>query len=133
MEAEMLAGITQFGTAGLVGWLWLSERRAAATREREVTELVERIRAERAQLDAVIGLIRENTRVLSLVDAGQQRLCAAVERLEASIARPRGDRGAATESMRAHDGAKWARGTGADQPVGVVIQPPPPDRERDRV
>ncbi len=92
MEAEMLAGLTQFGTAGLIGWLWLSERRAAVAREREAAELVERIRAERAQLDALVTLVRESTRVLALVEAGQQRLCAAVERLDAWVQRTRSER-----------------------------------------
>ena len=36
MEGELLAMVTQFGVAGLIGWMWLSERRAGAAREREL-------------------------------------------------------------------------------------------------
>jgi hypothetical protein len=61
--------LTQFGVAGLIGWLWLTERRAASERERHLAEAHERLSQERVALDAVLAALRDNTRVLGGVEA----------------------------------------------------------------
>ena len=54
--------------------MWLAERRAAAQREKQLTQAHERIIQERASLDALLTAIRENTRVLAQMESGQRTL-----------------------------------------------------------
>lgn len=79
-EAEVVAALAQFGTAGLVAWMWLAERRAAATRERQLDEVHERLIQERRCFEVAIEALRENTRALAAIEAGQRAMVAALER-----------------------------------------------------
>lgn len=81
MPAEVLSTLTHFGAAGLIAWMWLTERRAASRRERQLDEAHARLAAERQMLDQVVAAIGENTRVLALLEAGQRALATAVDRL----------------------------------------------------
>ncbi len=81
MDVDTLASFTQLGTAGLIGWMWLSERRAAAERERQLTELHERLVQERRGLDIAVEALRDVVRVLTTVEASQRVLAGAIERL----------------------------------------------------
>jgi hypothetical protein len=81
LGVESAALLTQFGMAGLIGWLWLSERRAGAARERQLAEMHERLMQDRRGLEVAVESLRENTRVLAGVEAGQRALLAALERL----------------------------------------------------
>ncbi len=83
MEAE-LAALAQFGVAGLVCWMWLVERRAASGRERQVTELHERLMRERRETDVLIAALGDNTRALASLEACQRGLMAMLGRLRAS-------------------------------------------------
>lgn len=74
LDAEMAGSLVQFGTAGLIGWMWLSERRDAATAVKQLREAHERIVAEKTSLDAVLGAVRENTRVLEQIAESQRAL-----------------------------------------------------------
>lgn len=80
MESE-LAAIAQFGVAGLVGWMWLAERRAAAGRERQVSELHARLMEERRGVDVLIAALQDNTRALAALEACQRGLVAMLGRL----------------------------------------------------
>ncbi|GJQ28609.1 MAG: hypothetical protein HBSAPP03_04930 [Phycisphaerae bacterium] len=79
IDADTTALLTQFGTAGLIGWLWLSERRASGERERQLASLHERLMQERRGLEVAVEALRDNTRVLSGVEAGQRALLTALE------------------------------------------------------
>ncbi|MFZ2874813.1 MAG: hypothetical protein WAZ94_10065 [Phycisphaerales bacterium] len=86
MDVDTLASFTQLGTAGLIGWMWLSERRAAAERERQLTELHERLLQERRGLEVAVEALRDVVRVLTTVEASQRALAGAIERLGARAA-----------------------------------------------
>jgi len=73
-ETEMLGALAQFGAAGLIGWMWLSERRSASVRERQLAEAHERIMQERAQFAALIDVVNANTRALTAMESGQRAL-----------------------------------------------------------
>lgn len=73
-EVDILAAATQFGVAGLMGWMWLSERRSAAAREQALSEAHERLMQERRQLDVLVKALDDNTRALVGIEAGQARL-----------------------------------------------------------
>ncbi|MGP1345250.1 MAG: hypothetical protein ACTS3F_01100 [Phycisphaerales bacterium] len=76
MEQEVLTMATQFGVAGLIAWMWLSERRAAGGRERELSQAHERVMAQRIELDALVELVRDNARAVSALEGSQRELIA---------------------------------------------------------
>lgn len=81
MEAELAGAAAQFGVAGLVAWMWLAERRAAADRERRLMEAHERLRQDRPRLAVLVEALRANTRAMTALEAQQRRLACAIERL----------------------------------------------------
>jgi hypothetical protein len=88
MDPDIAASLAQFGTAGLVGWMWLTERRASVERERQLTEAHQRIVQERACFDVLVRAIQENTRVLAAVEAGQRSLAALLDRIACPATTP---------------------------------------------
>lgn len=82
-ELEVLSSLTQFGTAGLVACMWLVERRAASERERQLTEAHRRIVDDRVQVGALMDVVKENTRAVGAMEAGQRAILALVDRLGA--------------------------------------------------
>jgi hypothetical protein len=85
MEPEITATLAQLGAAGLIGWLWLAERRAAAARETQLRELHDRILQERPQIAALLAVVRDNTRALTALEAGQRAIAAVVERVSGKM------------------------------------------------
>jgi hypothetical protein len=86
LEPQLAAAFAQFGIAGLIGWMWLTERRAAAARERQLAELHERLLQERPQLQVLLRIVSENTRALTALEVGQRRLAGILERLVGAAA-----------------------------------------------
>ncbi len=74
MEAEIAGALAQFGAAGLIGWMWLTERRSAAHRERELSEAHRRIVDSRHGVDVLVGVVESNTRALASLERGQMEL-----------------------------------------------------------
>ncbi len=81
MEAELAAAVTQFGVAGLIGWMWITERRASAAREKQIGELHDRIMRERTELEVLVTALKENTRALTALETGQRGLVALLNRV----------------------------------------------------
>lgn len=81
VDPGVVGPLTQFGAAGLIGWMWLTERRAAGTRERQAAELVERVRRDREAIEVLVGVVKENTRAMTALEAGQRGLRALVARI----------------------------------------------------
>lgn len=76
MESELAAAAAQFGVAGLIGWMWLTERRTALARERQIAEAHDRLMQDRVALDAVMGVVSSNTRALTAVESGLREIAA---------------------------------------------------------
>tara|TARA_R110000744_G_scaffold62864_2_gene129607 strand:- start:867 stop:1142 length:276 start_codon:yes stop_codon:yes gene_type:complete len=74
METEVLSALTQFGVAGMVCAMWLIERRASSIRERQISEAHARLIGQLDDRTALIAVIKENTRALSMLEAGQRGL-----------------------------------------------------------
>lgn len=100
-DGDVIAMLTQFGTAGLVAWLWLSERRAAAAREQQLSEAHAKAMAQGQQIDVLVKALGETTRALTLVEAGQRELARVLERL---AARPSGPSDEASRPRKAASG-----------------------------
>jgi hypothetical protein len=81
LEPEIATSIAQLGAAGLIGWMWLAERRAGAAREAQLRELHDRLMQERPQITTLLSVVQDNTRALAALDAGQRTLASAMERL----------------------------------------------------
>lgn len=88
MQPELAAFATQFGMAGLIAWMWLTERRAVSQREQQLSSTHERLMEQRIQLDALMRLIADNTRAVAALEAGQRALSSLVERLAPSHTAP---------------------------------------------
>ena len=80
MGVELAGALAQFGTAGLIGWMWLTERRAAGERERELRAAHEALLLERAQLGELMRVVGANTAALAALEAGQRELRALLRR-----------------------------------------------------
>ena len=78
---DLAASLAQLGAAGLIGWMWLSERRAAAARETQLRELHERLMQERPQLAVLLAVVRDNTKALTALEVGQRAIAAAMGHL----------------------------------------------------
>jgi hypothetical protein len=71
---EALSQLTSLGAAGIMGAMWLWERRSSRTREEQLDEAHARILGDRVQLDQLIEVVRDNAQAMT-------RLTATVEQL----------------------------------------------------
>ncbi len=69
-----LTVLTQFGAAGLIGMLWVFERRHAATRDRQLDEAHRKLVGQERELDALLTVVKENTKAISTLEEGQRSL-----------------------------------------------------------
>lgn len=79
MESAMLQELAQFGAAGLIGILWILERRHSNQRERELTEAHARLMQQREELSELILVVRDNVAAMTAVERGHDRLIALLE------------------------------------------------------
>lgn len=81
MDGEVLTAFAQFGPAGLIGLMWLMERRAASTRERQLAE-AHRLLAERGvAVETLVKIVKDNTRAIVSLEHTQRRLAGMAEEL----------------------------------------------------
>lgn len=69
MDPTLLTSLTPFGAAGLIAWLWLTERKSAADRERQLSEAHERLVRHRSEIALLVNVVRDNTRALTALEA----------------------------------------------------------------
>lgn len=94
MEPEIIATLTQFGVAGLIGWMWLTERRASAERDRQLSEAHARILRDAEQRTVLADALRDCTRAMVALECGQRALADLIQRW--------GERGHAASHAPAH-------------------------------
>jgi hypothetical protein len=87
MEEQVVAAVAQFGVAGLIGWMWLTERRSSAAREQQLSELHERVLHDRTTTDVLISVVSANTRAMTALENSQRELAGAIDRGGASPGR----------------------------------------------
>ena len=80
MDELVLTWAAQFGVAGLIAWMWLAERRSSATRERQLSELHERVMSDRTTTEVLISVISANTRAMTSLESAHRELASAIER-----------------------------------------------------
>ncbi|HRP62699.1 MAG TPA: hypothetical protein PK400_05340 [Phycisphaerales bacterium] len=88
MPESILLTLTQFGAAGLIGALWLFERRHAAHRERQLDEAHRRLTADEREISALLEVIKENTRAINALELSQRRMVRLIRSLNGRASDP---------------------------------------------
>jgi hypothetical protein len=78
---------TSFGAAGLMGAMWLWERKTSRQREEQLDEAHVRILGDRVQLEQLIDVVRQNTQAMTRLSAIQDQLVRRLDREEQTIAK----------------------------------------------
>lgn len=106
---DLLPIVSQFGAAGLIGVLWLMERRSAATRDRQLTDAHQALLERDRSVEALLDVVRENTRVIAALEHTQRELLATARDIAA---------GGLHRAARASATPAAARATGATRQAG---------------
>lgn len=78
---DLVKTLANFGPAGLIACMWLAERRASATRERQLTEAHEGLFTERERTRALLDLVGAANRTMAALEASHRDLASGVRRL----------------------------------------------------
>lgn len=91
---ELATILAQFGPAGLIGLLWIVERRHASSRERQLNEAHRKLAAQNGSLEALLAVVKDNTRAIVTLEQTQRQLIdlarALAQRAPAASAAPAG-------------------------------------------
>ena len=68
-SASGLEQLTNLGAAGLMGAMWLWERRTSRQREQQLDEAHTRIMSDRVQLSELMDVVRQNTEAITRLAA----------------------------------------------------------------
>jgi hypothetical protein len=71
---DMLSSLTSLGSAGVMGAMWLWERRTSRQREQQLDEAHARITADRVGIDELIDVVRLNAEALTRLTATHEQL-----------------------------------------------------------
>ncbi len=71
---DVLNEAARFGVAGLMGAMWLWERRTSQKRENQIDDAHARIMGDRVQLDQLMSVIRQNAEAITRLSATQDQL-----------------------------------------------------------
>lgn len=72
--ATHIGDLTSFGAAGLMGAMWLWERRTNQKREMQLDEAHARIIGDRVQLEELIDVVKQNAEAFARLSATQDQL-----------------------------------------------------------
>jgi len=87
VEVDILAEIAQYGIAGMMGMLWILERRHSMQRERELTDTHQRLMSQREELSELIKVVQDNSVALTVLENSQARLVQICEQIAAQLTR----------------------------------------------
>ncbi|MCL2700649.1 MAG: hypothetical protein FWE88_03020 [Phycisphaerae bacterium] len=71
---SVITDLTSMGAAGVMGAMWLWERRASAQRERELTESHGRILRDEQRLDKLTHVVEQATAAITRFQQTQQEM-----------------------------------------------------------
>ena len=86
----MISDLASFGAAGLMGALWLWERRLSRCREAQLTQSHERIGRDEERLGKLIQVVQQNTAAFIRFTETQRELCDTVKHLSRELHRGQG-------------------------------------------
>ncbi|NBC10750.1 MAG: hypothetical protein GVY24_03325 [Planctomycetes bacterium] len=102
---ELVKPLTQFGVAGLMGLLWVWERRLSRRRETQLDEAHRRLTRRASELRLLVKTINRNTRVIERFERTQRGVLQLLERM---------GHDAKTGGDVERDARRRGRGAGAD-------------------
>ncbi|HYE18591.1 MAG TPA: hypothetical protein VEA69_09115 [Tepidisphaeraceae bacterium] len=73
-STDTLAQLTSLGAAGVMGAMWLWERRSSRAREQQLDEAHARIVGDRVQVDQLIEVVRGNAEAMTRLAIVQEQL-----------------------------------------------------------
>jgi hypothetical protein len=79
-DAPALTDVTSLGAAGMMGAMWLWERRTSRQREEQLDDAHARILGDRVQLEQLIDVVRGNAEALTRLTATQEQLIRRLDR-----------------------------------------------------
>ena len=68
-------------SAGLIGFLWLFERRSSAARERQLDEAHRKVMTLDRQVETLLTVVKDNTRAINSLELSQRRLIELLDHL----------------------------------------------------
>lgn len=71
---DALGQLTSLGAAGIMGAMWLWERRTSRQRDQQLDESHERILGDRVQLGLLVEVVRDNAQALTRLSTVQDEL-----------------------------------------------------------
>jgi hypothetical protein len=71
--APAIDSVTSFGAAGLMGAMWLWERRTSQKREAQIDEAHARILGDRVQLEQLMSVVRQNAEAITRLCTTQEQ------------------------------------------------------------
>lgn len=74
MDPQLATMAAQFGVAGLIGWMWLTERRAAADRDRQLAEAHAALAQSQKSVEVLLHALDENTRAIATLESSHRAL-----------------------------------------------------------
>ncbi|HTL30685.1 MAG TPA: hypothetical protein VL282_15745 [Tepidisphaeraceae bacterium] len=66
--------VTNLGVAGLMGAMWLWERRTSRQREEQLDEAHARVMSDHIQLDQLIDVVKQNAEAMTRLSSAQEQL-----------------------------------------------------------
>ncbi len=74
MPPELPTDLSSLGVAGLMGLMWLWERRNSQKREQQLDEAHARIMGDRIAIEQLIAVVRQNAEALARLTTTQEQL-----------------------------------------------------------
>ena len=79
-SADALSQLTSLGAAGIMGAMWLWERRQSQQRDQQLDESHARILGDRVQLDQLIEVVKTNAEAMTRLGTVQDQLIRTLEK-----------------------------------------------------
>ena len=77
---DALSQLTSLGAAGIMGAMWLWERRTSGQRDQQLDESHARILGDKVQLDQLIEVVKNNAEAMTRLGTVQDQLIRTLER-----------------------------------------------------
>ncbi len=74
MDPQLASMAAQFGVAGLIGWMWLTERRAGAERDKQLSDAQLMLTQGQKSIDVLLRALDDNTRAIAAMEGTQRAL-----------------------------------------------------------
>ncbi len=78
--ADAFSQLTSLGAAGIMGAMWLWERRQSQQRDQQLDESHARILGDRVQLDQLIEVVKTNAEAMTRLGTVQDQLIRTLEK-----------------------------------------------------